>query len=556
MTTTTTRSHRRRGRVLALAVAALLGLAACSGGGSGGGAGAPDDASGRGGRVPELTLAGYQGNFGYPTPYGSRRGPGKILASLVFDQLAWPDSTGRPQPWLAESWTTSPDGTTWTFHLREDARWQDGRPLTAEDVVFSFNYVLTGPARGGEVPETLERVTAKGPHTVLFHLAEPDASFLTDVSGPFGVSIVPKHIWSGVDDPTKFRGDKALIGSGPYKLVELDPAQGSYHFVANDDFYLGPPVVQEIKYVPAPDPLLALQRGRLDAASPFNEAVPQQRIAALQQKFTMLTKPGAFNLALHFNLDKGFPYDNRTFRHAVAYALNRADMVDRLLFGRGVPGPSGGLVASSPFHADGLPQYAHDPARAKRLLDQLGFSDTNGDGFREAPGGAPFAIPLIASAEDVKATQLVVEYLRDVGLRTDLKTLDQASMDQAASAGNYSMAVLHYGGLNSGPDFLCLRFASNQPFDSFAAAQGYQNQQLNRLCARQATATDPSQRMQMVQRIQQIIARDLPVISLYVPKSITFVTDVFDAWAYTPGCPPCGATNNKFMLVTGHETGS
>ena len=99
-------------------------------------------------KVDRLRLAG--GDFGYPSPFAYVRGPGIIQASYLFDTLLWPDSTGKPIPWLASKREHSADGKEWRFTLREGIKWHDGRPLTADDVVFSFNYLSREPGKRQE----------------------------------------------------------------------------------------------------------------------------------------------------------------------------------------------------------------------------------------------------------------------------------------------------------------------------------------------------------------------------------------------------------------------
>ena len=168
------------------------------------------------------------------------RGPWPWRSS--FDTLLWKDSTGQPISWLAESWKRSDDGREWRFTLRDGVKWQDGQPLTADDVVFTFDYLSNGPGKAnpgifGPVPGM--EVLAEGPQVVVFRLPSPIAPFEVTVAGR--VPILPKHIWSGVSDPVKWRDPKALVGSGPYRLVTYDQPTGSYLFTANESYFLGPP---------------------------------------------------------------------------------------------------------------------------------------------------------------------------------------------------------------------------------------------------------------------------------------------------------------------------
>jgi peptide/nickel transport system substrate-binding protein len=509
-----------------------------------------------------IRLAASAQSGGYPTPFGAVRGPGVLMTTFMFDQLAFPDSTGVPKPWLARSWETSPDGKTWTFHLQPNAKWTDGQPLTADDVVFTFDYDLKGPGAAlGLLPSVnyIDSVTAPDPATVVFQLNSVRPTFLIDVIGSFsGIGIIPKHIWSGVTDPAHFQGDQAVIGSGPYKLAKFDATNNTFDLVANDDFYLGKPKVKELQLVQVGDPLLSLQRNELDSATTGNGqagtgAVPQTQIDELKKTFKQLVAPGEFNVALFFNQAQGFPYDQKTFRQAVAYGLDRKDMVTRLLGGAGVPGPAGALGPANPVLNKSLPDYAHDAAKAKSMLDSIGLKDANGDGMRDKPDGSSFSIPLLTSSTDSTTAQLVSENLRDVGLKVDISAVDQPTSDARDTKGDYSMAIVHFGGLSGDPNGLVTRFSSTSKSQSFTRVQGYKNPAFDQAANDQATTLDPVKRRQLTDQMQSILADDLPQLSLYVPDQIAFVnTKVFNGWAYTPGCPPCGVSLNKRMLVTGN----
>jgi peptide/nickel transport system substrate-binding protein len=549
---------QRKRRVAAVVGVAAMVLSAC-----GSGTGSPAVGAKPGSvvlRFGEATsggggLAPSQGG-GYPTPFSAARGPGVLLTTFMFDTLAFPDVTGQPKPWLAQSWQESPDGKTWTFQLHPNATWQDGQPLTAADVAFSFDYDLHGPGAATGVAQGLsyiQSVTAQGPHTAVVTLKTPEASFLSDIAGAFGLAVVPMHIWSRVTDPAHFQGPTALIGSGAYRLKNFDLTTGTYDFVANDGFYLGRPYVHEIQIVPTGNPLLALQRGQVDAASPPNTSpVASSQLAALNKQYKLLTAPGEFNEALFFNLGSGFPYDQTAFRQAVAYALDRPDMLKRLAGGKGVPGSAGGLGPDNPYLDTSLPDYPHDPARAGALLDQVGLKVPTGGGMRTNPDGSAFTIPLLSAAPDSQVAQLVQQYLRAVGLNVQISSVDQSTSDAADAQGAYKMAIIHFGGLGSDPSLLTQRFASTFKGKSFTRVVGYHNPTFDQLAAQQAITVNTDQRKKLVDQMQAILANDIPELPLYIPEQLTFVnTKVFPAWAYTPACPPCGVGMNKRMLVTG-----
>jgi peptide/nickel transport system substrate-binding protein len=523
------------------------------------GAETPEDEEPEREAIDVLRLAG--GDFGHPSPFGYVRGPGMIHSSYVFDQLLWRDSTGEPIPWLAESWEVSDDGLEWRFTLRENVTFHDGEPLTVDDVVFTYDYMSEGPASDvqtihGRGLEVVEEVVAEDDRTVVFHLARPLATFEVNIVGMWGLQIVPEHIWSDVDDPMGFRGPESTIGSGPYRLEEYDEGDGSYLYTANEDHFLGPPHVSRLEFVPAPDEVLALQRGEIHAAAPHEEGLPDEQLEALDAQFELLDAPGEWNLALHFNLDAGFPFDELDFRHAIAYGIDRQDLVDRILLGRGDVGSAGAMAPTSPWHADDLPGYEHDPEQANDLLDGLGMVDEDGDGWRQLPDGDPFTVELLASQRfSPLSGELMGEYLREIGIRTIPDVRDRAAADEAAGQGDYEMALVGYGGIWDDPDNLRTRFHP-QFARGFSMGPGYEDPEFNELAESQLVTIDEDERTQLAHQMQNILAQDLPVLSLYVPHRMVFYDpEVFDAWYYTPGCPPCGATRNKHMYVTGQRTG-
>ena len=156
-----------------------------------------------------------------------------------------------------------------------------------------------------------------------------------------------------------------------------------------------------------------------------------------------------------------------------------------------------------------------------------------------------------------KSAELVKEYLREVGIDVRIQVLDKAAADTSAGQGNYTMALVGYGGMSGDPDqLLRTRFAASPKSTSFTRAIGYSNPAVTEAAERQLTTLDPGQRKPLVHQIQRIVAEDVPIIPLYLPRRTSFYkAGVFDNWYYTPGCTPCRGTRNKHMLVTGKRVG-
>ena len=508
-------------------------------------------------RVDVVRLAGS--NLGYPSPFAYNKGPGLATTFLMFDSLLWKDSSGKLMPWLATAWDRSADGTQYTFTLRDGVKWQDGQPFTADDVVFTFDYITKGPAKTalgviGVVPVT--EAVALSPNQVVLKMDKPFAPFPETVAGR--VPIVPKHVWSTVTDPAKYRDPAALVGTGPYTLTSYDEAAGTYEYVANDGYWLGPPYVKKVQFVPAPNELLALQRGEIDIANVTE--TPDEVLAPLKKDpaYGLITAPGESTTALHFNVTKA-PFDDKRFRQAIAYTVDRNDLVKRILLGNGEPGFMGNVAASSPWAAPDLNPYNRDVAKAKALLDEMGVKDANGDGVRDLPSGESFAPELLITATQSKTADLIKEYLRDVGLNLQIKSVDQASSDSAVTESRFEMALVGYGALGSDPDWLRQRLSSKVPSKSFLRIQGWNNPSFEDAAAKQLVTVDPTERLKLVQQMQRAVDEDVPVMALYLPtRTAVFNKAVFSEWYYTPG----GVFGlyphflNKHALATGKQLGA
>lgn len=142
-----------------------------------------------------------------------------IVTAFIFDSLVWKDENDF-MPLLAESWNASDDKKTYTFNLRPNARWHDGRSFTADDVKFTYDYIRVNPFpfSASEANNAIETVEATNPQTVVFHLKDSAPDFIVNVAAQ--IQIIPKYIWQDVKDPLKFQEPSAFVGTGAFKFVE------------------------------------------------------------------------------------------------------------------------------------------------------------------------------------------------------------------------------------------------------------------------------------------------------------------------------------------------
>lgn len=539
----------RRTFVRGSAASALaLGLGACS----------------RSSPAPAGTVRLAGGFFGFPSPFAYIAGPGYVQMSYLYDTLVGKDASGRMLPWLAERWERSADGLTYTFQLRPAIAWHDGRALTADDVAFTFAYFARQPLGPLIVaqPFGVRDARATGPRTVAITLERPVVTFLEAVAG--AVPIIPRHVWSAIDDAPRAQDLDVLVGSGPYRVASYSPGEGATLYTANDRYFLGAPFVRRIELRPVDDELTALRAGEIDVADTPAEGVPPSTLAALRDDdaFGIVQSTGGFTFPLIFNLARGGAVADVRFRRACALAIDRDAIVRRLLGPNGRPGNPGFLPPDHPF-AVAVEQYAFDPRAAGRLLDEAGYRRSAPGGRRVNRDGTPLTVEILTGNAPVPPVlDLLVAALGDVGVRLRPRSVDLPTLFGATREGADESALTLYPGPggtapNADPDTL-RTFYSSRIRNRLQGAQGYADRELDRLAERQLVTADVAARRRDIARMQAIVARDLPALALYYPTLFSvFRRSAFDRWYATPGGFAGGLPGvfNKQALVTGSRTG-
>ena len=474
----------------------------------------------------ELRLPG--GDWGLPTPYSFYpRGPGYVHPSLVYDTLTWKDETGTI-PWLAERWEVSPDGLTWVFHLRGDVRWQDGVPFTARDVRFTFEYLRRHPVEWFPV-ERIERVETPDDATAVFRLRAPYAAFLGRIAG--NVVIFPEHIWREVSNPRGTPSRELVVGTGPYRLAGYDKAQGAYAYEANSDFFLGPPRIAKIRFVPAPDPVAALEAGAVDQASIPASLLPRFRDKG---RFEVKAGPSFWVLALQMNRAR-FPFSEPAARHALAHAIDRRALIERAVPG----GPEGAKPASPGFLPPDSPwvdpswqdMYPFDPARARTLLQSLAIMTPEGARVAVGPDGSPMTFTLVTTQVHLREAEMLKGWLGDIGFGLEIKSLDIKALDSAVHEGRFDLALSGHGGLGGDPSAIMGFGALN---DGAWSAQTPASPEFREASMAMQRAVDREERMRLARRMQELYAQELPALPLYYTVSlIAYRPEVFRGWFFT-----------------------
>jgi len=466
--------------------------------------------------LAEVRIGDSKGDWGLPNPYHHyQRGPGYVRMSWIFDTLIWKDKNGEI-PALASSWSYDPATHTYTFRLNPKAKWHDGKPVTSKDVAFTFAYFKKFPYSWAPVGY-VQQVETPDDATAVVTLAKPFAPFLTNIAGT--MPVLPRHIWEKVTDPKSFVEPEAFIGSGPYRFKDFNKTQGSYLFEAFDDYYLGRPLAKRVIYIRTGKPLASLSTGQIDVSN-----IQPDMAEPLQKKgLTIISDSYGWNKKLMINHRKA-PLNDKRFRQALAWAIDRQELIDKAHRGFGAPASLGLLPTDHPMYNPATPAYPHSTAKAREILESLGYVK-GADGFY-AKDGNPLQLETLSSSLTVGGEQtpdrdgeILKKQLEEAGIRINLVQLESSTTDARVVKWDFDLAVSGHGGLAGDPIALN-DYIRPDVAPSFVNGARYgDNAELLALLEAHVKEMDPAKRKELVFRIQEIYATDLPAISLYYPDS-------------------------------------
>jgi peptide/nickel transport system substrate-binding protein len=450
-------------------------------------------------------------------------------------------------PGLAESWEGSDDGRTWTYKLRPNLKWSDGKPLTAEDVAWTVN-----TARKEEwinhfaVTQNLS-AEARDDTTLIIRSEVPDPKL-----PQMDVYILPKHIWGEMSqaDREDYDGQDG-VGSGPFVLEEFQKGQFA-RFRANPNYWGGRPAVDKVvlRKFNNPDAMVgALQTGELDAAYD----IPTSGFRKLEKDPNIVTIEGYQGAMGEIAINGGDglkkPHPallDPEVREAIGHAIDRETIVDRALGGLGTPAQT--LSTSpdpkwTPDIADGvLPSFDLD--RANQILDDAGYEDTDGDGIREMPGGGdPLNFRYMVRSDSVNAqpiAEFFTGWLREIGIGTTRKVVDDSQLTEIIGKGEYDMFFWGWVPFVD-PDtmlsyFQCSQIADDpdNPTDYYNDAN-YCDPEYDRLYKEQKVELDDQKRLEIVHEMLQRQAEWNVYFTLYTePDTEAYVKDRFEGFVRQP----------------------
>jgi peptide/nickel transport system substrate-binding protein len=467
---------------------------------------------------PDTIVVGLEAS---PTNFDPRMATGAAavrIIPLLFNALLRIDPAGKPAPELALSWET-PAPTEYVFHLRRGVRFHDGRELTAADVKYTYDF-MRDPANRSPNQGALavvEAIETPDRDTVRFRLRQPFASFLHALA----LGIVPSHRGADPDFAD------APVGSGPFRWEEWKPGE-RLSLAAFPDSWEGRPRLAHVVFRIIPNEttrLLEAKRGHIDLL--WNN-VPPYAVPFMRETrgLQVTTRPGITYQYLGFNLADPVLRDRRV-RRAIAHAVDR-DRIIRALF-LGLARPAATLLAPENWaHEPDVMRFAHDPARARALLDEAGFP-VRADGAR-------FALSYKTSTDrqGIEIADLIAEDLAAVGIRVERRSFEWGTFYGDIKAGNFQLYSLRWVGITD-PDQLHYIFHSASVPPAGANRGRYANAEADRLLEASRGELDPEARRRLLSAAQKIIAADCVYVSLWYPDDIFALAERFSGFEAYPG---------------------
>lgn len=514
---------------------------------------------------------------------GMPTAPNHMISVLTQATLVRSNSAGELEPRLASTWTSSPDGLTWTIQLLPGAKFSDGLPVTSADVVFSIRAALDerlGSASGADLRVNGQAITARAVDAQRVLIMMP-APYGPGIAMLENLPILPQHklegaltagtlasVWATSVAPAE------VVGAGPFVIKAYQPGQRilfgrNPHFFGRDESGTPLPYVDEIDMAIVPEAnteLLRLQGGETDVVTNIANA---DDLAVLRQSESQgrvqLTDAGPsidvttfwFNLRPGAKSAAARPWlAAPEFRRAISHAVNRQAIVDTVYLGQAVPAYGPITAGHGPWHVPDLPVTEFDQSRARTLLTSIGLTDRDGDGVLEDAANQPvrFSVITRSGQPDREKTMAVVqEHLRQVGIAVDVIGLQAGEIVTRYTAGDFD--AIYFGG----------RPLSREPNMSFWLSSGafhYWNPgqttpateweaRIDALLEQQLTTVNSAERYRLFAEAQGILAEELPALWFVSPRFIVPVSGRVRGATPSIFFPPVLWNAERLSLVDG-----
>ncbi|MDI6726356.1 MAG: peptide-binding protein [Smithellaceae bacterium] len=444
------------------------------------------------------------------------------IAGLVFNGLVKYDKEIKIVGDLAESWEISPDGLVITFRLRKGVKWHDGQPFTAHDVLYTYRVTVdpnTPTAYAGDF-QRVKKAEALDSHTFRVTYDTPFAPALASWSS----GILPRHLLEG-KDITKSPLIRHPIGTGPYRFKEWLTGQ-KIVLVSNHDYFEGRPYIDGYIMRIIPDMatmFLELRAEGIDRMGltplQYNRQTESNIFKNNYNKFRYLSFSYTY---LGYNLKNPLFADKRV-RQAISHAIDKNEIINGVLLGLGKEA-TGPLKPGAWAYNDKVKKYPYDPKKARELLAEAGWRDSNNDGILDKDGQI-FAFEIITNQGNevrAKCAEIIQRRLAEVGISVKIRVIEWAAfVNEFINKRRFDATILGWI-IPMDPDMYDVWHSSKTGARELNFIS-YKNEELDDLLEKGRTTFDLEKRRKSYHRIQEILAEDQPYTFLYVPDALPIV---------------------------------
>jgi len=468
--------------------------------------------------------------------------PGFDTMKFMYDSLFTVSAENEVIPWMIEEdYEINDDFTEFKMTLKDGQQWHDGTELTAEDVIFTFEYFKDSftHSRWTPIASKVKAASAEG-NVITLTLEEPDPGFLR--ASLADMRIVPKSEFEGVEDPTTLPN----MGSGAYKLVEYKTGE-SYTLEAMDNYFRGTPKVKTIQMPIIADPAViqqALIAGEI--ATSTSSIGPELVETFMAAPNIEVEKSEGYASTLLIMDNEKAPFDNADFRLAVSEAINIDELVEQVCLGYAEKGSSGYVKKGMDEYVEGL-DHVFDVDKANELLDSIGYTDKDDAGMRKGLDGQEMNLELLAAASSpqrIRTAEIIVQQLEKIGIKATVNSMDSDAVTElvwpefeTAADRSYDMAIFGWSAPVIQKAGAIIAVCSSD----FAGVGGqnlshYKNAEFDALAAEFLQTVDAAKRAELNAEMQKIAAVEAPMVTLFFGDTICAVnTQMYDGWVFAKG---------------------
>lgn len=445
------------------------------------------------------------------------------ITSNIFNKLLKYDANLDLEGELAESWQISSDNKTITFKLKPNLKWADGHALTSRDVMFTWKAVIDEKTASPYASDYLLVKKAEAPDPLTF-IVSYDQAYAPALDSWAGLQILPEHLLKNQDLHTTAFARKP-IGSHYYQLDKWNNGE-NLKLSRNPNAVLGQANIAQLVTRVIPDnsaQFLELMADNIDSMGldpiKYSRIIPAR--PELQNKLALYKELGNSYTYMGFNL-KHKPFDDKRVRLAINYAIDKQEIIDGVYLGLGINIASPykpGTRWSNP----NLSPYPYDIKKAKALLNEAGFVDTNGDGILERDG-KPFSFEILTNQnkEREKSAVLIQRKLKAVGIDVQIRAIEWASfISRFIKTGDFDAVILGWG-LGLDPDQFNIWHSSQQQPGQFNFI-GYNNPKVDKLLEQGRVELDADKRMAIYHEFASELLDDSPIIYLSAGYGLTAI---------------------------------